>query len=152
VLQVLTYSPAAKGGYYEVLDNALRRAAGRGVKVRLIAADWSMRQPTIQFLKSLALVPNVEIKLSTIPPWSGGHVSYARVEHCKYLVVDGQHAWIGTSNWERDYFHQSRNVGVIVTSDRIADLLRGIFRKSWQGPYATPIDVAAGYRPPRIGE
>lgn len=151
-LQVLSFSPAEKGGYYAELDNALRRAAGRGVKVKLIVADWSKRKPTILFLKSLAVIPNVEVKLSTIPPYSGGHISYARVEHCKYLVIDGKQSWIGTSNWERDYFHQTRNVGVIVVNERIATTLHDIFVKGWNGPYTSLVNLAEDYPPPRIGE
>ncbi|MBN2359200.1 MAG: phospholipase [Deltaproteobacteria bacterium] len=151
-LQLLIYSPAERGGYFADLDNALRRAAGRGVKVKLIISDWAKRKPTIFHLQSLAALPNIEVKLSTIPQHSGGHVAYARVEHCKYLVVDGEQTWIGTSNWERDYFYASRNVGVIVASRRISTIVRDIFQKGWNGPYTYPVNPAANYQPPRIGD
>jgi phosphatidylserine/phosphatidylglycerophosphate/cardiolipin synthase-like enzyme len=43
-VHVLAFSPAASNnGYYAVLDNALRRAATLGVKVRVMCADWSKR-------------------------------------------------------------------------------------------------------------
>ena len=152
VLQVLTYNPKIKNGYYAELDNALRRAASRGVKVKLIISDWSKRKPVIFYLKSLAVIPNIEAKLSTIPPYSGGHVSYARVEHCKYLVADSQKCWVGTSNWEKGYFHDSRNLGVIVENGLISTLLSQIFMKDWDGPYTYYVKPEVEYEPPKIGE
>ena len=57
---------------------------------------------------------NIEVKLVTIPEWSGGFIPFARVIHAKYLVVDAEHSWLGTSNWSKDYFFKSRNVGIVV--------------------------------------
>ncbi|MFB3897041.1 MAG: phospholipase D-like domain-containing protein [bacterium] len=153
MLQVLTYNPGLKGGgYFPDLDQALQRAANRGVKVKLIVADWSKRKPAIDYLKKLAVIPNIEVKLSTIPAWSGGYVSYARVEHCKYLVVDLTRCWVGTSNWEKGYFYDTRNVGVVVYNDYISGLLRQIFMKSWTGPYTYLVKPEEEYVPPRTSD
>ncbi|MCX7920340.1 MAG: phospholipase D-like domain-containing protein [bacterium] len=152
VLQVLTYNPKTKDGYYAELDNALRRAAARGVKVKLVVSDWSKRKPQIFYLQSLAVLPNIEVKLSTIPQYSGGFIPYARVEHCKYLVADSRRSWLGTSNWEKGYFYDSRNLGVIIESERISELLHQIFMKSWNSPYTYYVKPEEEYQPPRIGE
>ncbi|MDI6782918.1 MAG: phospholipase D-like domain-containing protein [bacterium] len=153
VMQVLTYNPSVKGGgYYAELDTALRRAAARKVNVKLIISDWAKRKPQIDYLKSLAVIPNIEVKLSTIPQWSGGYVSYARVDHSKYLVVDSTKSWVGTSNWEKGYFYDSRNVGVIVNNNLISSLLEQIFMKSWDGPYTYFVKPDEEYIPPKIGE
>lgn len=150
-IQLLTYSPTGRGRtYYEVLDNALRRAAVRGVKVKLICSDWSKRHPTIDYLKSLSLVPNIEVKLSTIPEYSGGFIPYARVEHCKYLVVDGKRFWIGTSNWSKGYFHHGRNVGLIINDSTLGQILQTFFYNSWNSPYAYFIDPCKDYEPPKV--
>ena len=87
-VQVLQYSLKVYGKdeYWDVLDNALRDAAGRGVQVKLILSDWCKSKPKIDYLKDLSLVPNIEVKLSTIPQWSEDFISFARVEHCKYMV------------------------------------------------------------------
>ena len=69
----------------------------------------------------------------------------------KYLVVDGERAWVGTSNWERDYFTQTRNVGVIVEGAAFARQLERFFADSWTSPYATEVDPKATYTPPNIG-
>jgi len=151
-VQLLTYKPVSGGEYFDVLDGALRRAAARGVKVRLLCADWCKRPSTIPYLKSLTVVPNIEVKMITFPEWSGGFIPFARVIHSKYMTVDGRASWIGTSNWERDYFHESRNVGVTVENGKIAGILDRFFASGWESEYAYRVDPAAEYAPPRISE
>lgn len=145
-LQFLGYDTRKRsGGAYRVLDDALRRAAARGVKVRLLVSDWEKGTPAEQSLKDLSTVPNIEVKFSVIPEWSGGYVSFARVEHCKFIVVDETVFWLGTSNAEHSYFHTSRNVGVVIASATLAKLLEGIFSKSWDGPYVEPVRATTKY-------
>ena len=151
--QFLTYSPVTREKtFYAVLDNALRRAAVRGVKVRMIVSDWSKNHPTVDHLKSLSLVPNIQIKFSSIPDWSGGYVSFSRVEHCKYLVIDSSACWIGTSNWEKSYFYNSRNLGLIVKSQTVAKQVRSIFLKSWENQYTDLIKPEIEYTLRKHGE
>ncbi len=150
---VLTYTPIARTKvYYAELDNALRRAAVRGVKVHVMTSDWSKRKPTIDYLKSLSVIPNIEVKMSTIPEWSGGFIPFARVDHRKYLLIDGKKCWIGTSNWEKSYFYSGRNIGVVVENNRIVNILRDIYLTSWNGPYSYLIKPEVEYAPPRVGE
>jgi phosphatidylserine/phosphatidylglycerophosphate/cardiolipin synthase-like enzyme len=131
------------------LEAALRRAAARGVAVELLVSDWCKRKGCVEGLQRLAVVPNVHVAFLTIPPWSGGFVPYARVAHAKYLVVDGERAWIGTSNWERDYFYKSRNVGLVIAGGPLPPRLDAFFAGNWRSAYATPVDPAAHYTPPR---
>ena len=150
---VLTYSPVAKRkDYYDVLDNALRRAATRGVKVHVMAADWSKRKPTIDYLKSLVVIPNIEVKLSTIPEWSGGYIPYARVDHSKFLVVDDHFSWIGTSNWEKSYFYNDRNIGVVVENIAVNKVLKKIYFNNWNSSYSYSLKPEIEYTPPKIGD
>lgn len=152
-LQLLTYKPLSRSGeYFADLDNALRRAAARGAKVELLVADWCKRKGTIEALQSLEPLPNVEVKLVTIPQASSGFVPYARVVHAKYLVVDGKNAWLGTSNWERDYFFQSRNVGLVLEGGPIPARLDAYFTSNWASAYAHAVDPCAQYEAPRIGD
>ncbi len=90
--------------------------------------------------------------MMTIPEWSGGFIPYARVVHAKYMVVDGHSSWIGTSNWERSYFYESRNVGVIAESARIGGILADFFDGNWTSEYAYAVRPEEDYKPPRIGE
>jgi phosphatidylserine/phosphatidylglycerophosphate/cardiolipin synthase-like enzyme len=151
--QFLTYSPLARDKiYYSVLDNALRRAAVRGVKVKMAVSDWSKDHPTIDFLKSLSLIPNIEIKFISIPDWSGGYVSYARVDHCKFLVVDSTQCWIGTSNWEKNYFYNSRNLGLCIFNQSIAKQIAHIFFSTWNTSYTELIKPEIEYKERKHGD
>ena len=140
------------GTYYAVLDTALRRAAARGVAVRIIVSNWD-KDPAIQpYTKSLAALPGITIRYSNVPAWSGGFIPFARVEHAKYLVVDGAGCWLGTSNWGRSYFHASRNVSLFVQGAAFGKALQRYFARSWTGDHTEVVDPGADYTPPRVGE
>ena len=57
--------------------------------------------------------------------------------------------WIGTANWARSYFHDSRNISLFVEGKAIADDAIAFFEIGWQGPYAEPVDPCGEYQPPR---
>ncbi|HTK83034.1 MAG TPA: phospholipase D-like domain-containing protein [Bacteroidota bacterium] len=153
VLQFLSYSTTGRDkSRYDSLDTALRKAASRGVKVKLIASDWEKGSPGDAPLKSLSQVPNIEVRFSVIPEWSGGYISFARVEHCKYICVDGAAFWLGTSNAEKSYFYTTRNLGVIVKNAKLAGTMKKIFYKSWDGPYMEPVKADVDYKPRKHGE
>jgi phosphatidylserine/phosphatidylglycerophosphate/cardiolipin synthase-like enzyme len=152
-VQVLTYKTVARDGSpFPDLDDALRRAAARGVEVRLLVSDWSKAKAAAEAVQRLARVPGVSARFLDIPPWSGGYVPFARVAHAKYMVVDGARAWVGSSNWEGDYFTRTRNAGVIVEGAAFAAELEGIFHDGFDGPYAEAVDPDRAYAPPKIGD
>jgi phosphatidylserine/phosphatidylglycerophosphate/cardiolipin synthase-like enzyme len=149
-IQLLSYSPVSRGHFFGVIDNAIREAAARGVQVHMILSNWNTRQPDIQYLKSLQVVPNIEIRISTIPQWSGGFIPFARVEHCKYLVVDSSLVWLGTSNWSYSYFNSSRNLGTVLQGEVTNNLVHRIFLKSWDSGYCKTLDVCRDYVAPDV--
>lgn len=152
-LQFLGYDTRSRGGSdYLVLDNSLRRAAARGVKVRLLVADWEKGTPSERSLKELAKVSNIEVKFAVIPEWSGGYISFARVEHCKFVLADSSTFWIGTSNAEKNDFHSSRNLGVVVRSAKLGSLIHRVFSRSWDGPYVERVDPNKQYARREHGE
>jgi phosphatidylserine/phosphatidylglycerophosphate/cardiolipin synthase-like enzyme len=150
-VQLLNYKTQGRDGTrFRDLEDALTWASQRGVKVELLLADWSKRPGTIEGLQALHNPPWITVKLVTIPRWSGGFIPFARVVHSKYMVVDGEAAWLGTSNWDRDYFFTSRNVGVIVEGAPFAGQLERYFADTWNSPYAFELDPKATYTPPAI--
>jgi phosphatidylserine/phosphatidylglycerophosphate/cardiolipin synthase-like enzyme len=152
-VQVLTYGTHARDGSpFPDLDDALRRAAARGVDVRLLVADWSKRKGTVEAVQKLARVPGMSVRFIDVPAWSGGFVPFARVAHAKYMVVDGARAWVGTSNWEADYFTRSRNVGLVVEGDAFAAQLEHVFHDGFDGAYAEKVDPDRTYEPPRTDD
>ncbi|MBU2692780.1 MAG: hypothetical protein KJ970_17825 [Candidatus Eisenbacteria bacterium] len=150
-VQLLTYGTVGRDRtYFGELESALRRAAARGVAVQLILSHWSRRKGTIDGLQSLQALPHITVKLMTIPEWSGGFIPFARVVHAKYLVVDGRAVWVGTGNWEKDYFYRSRNVGLIIEGESIGRRLDQIFMDNWNGDYVQEVDPCAVYEAPKI--
>lgn len=150
-LQALSYE---RVGYdkieWKALDDALRAAAGRGVKVELIVADWSKSGDKLASVQSLMGVPGITVKFAAIPEASTGFVSFARVVHSKYVTVDGQWSWIGTSNLGRDYFYGSRNVGIVARGAPLATQLDAFFDTLWTSSYVEVVDPArTDYSPPR---
>lgn len=149
-IQLLNYKAKNRDrSYFGEIEQALRAAAARKVHVELLLADWSKSRGTIEGLQSLQVLPNIDIKLTTLPEWSGGFIDFARVMHSKYMVVDGKGAWIGTSNWSGDYFYASRNVGLIVRGESFGKQLDEYFLQGWSSEYATLVDPCAKYTAPK---
>jgi phosphatidylserine/phosphatidylglycerophosphate/cardiolipin synthase-like enzyme len=147
-IQVMTYDlRGANDTQWRVLDDALLRAAGRGVQIRLNIADWSLKAPRIDALKALQRVTNISVRVNSIPDWSGGHIPYARVDHSKIMVIDGRVGWVGTSNWGQGYFDSVRAVEVYFDIPATVKELAALFDKGWSGPYATDLDVDKEYTP-----
>jgi phosphatidylserine/phosphatidylglycerophosphate/cardiolipin synthase-like enzyme len=143
-LQVLTYSTTMRDkSPFTTLDSSLRRAAARGVKVRVLVSSWGVKPGSHELasVQALATVPNVEVKFLTVPPWSGGDIPFARVTHAKFLLVDQATAWIGTSNWEGDYFLKTRNVAIVTDSKNVVPKLGRIFEDDWGSTYSQPLKV-----------
>ena len=150
-VQVLTYDTKSRDGSpFPELDDALRRAAARGVEVSLLVSDWDKKKGMVEAVQRLVQVPGVKARFIDVPAWSGGFVPFARVAHAKYMVVDGARAWVGTSNWEGDYFTQSRNVGLIVEGAAFAAQLERVFHDAFTAPFTEPVDPAATYEPPKV--
>ncbi len=145
--QVMSYAIKDYDGtlWFE-LDKALRAAGRRGVEVRLIFADWTMGKKDDKYIKELAKAKNVSVKISSLPQHSGGFVPFARVEHCKYAVADGEVSYISTSNWGKSYFYGTRDAAVFVDGESMARALGDIFETAWSGPYVEPVDQEKKYK------
>jgi phosphatidylserine/phosphatidylglycerophosphate/cardiolipin synthase-like enzyme len=150
-VQLLTYSPVAgQDRFWPVLDNALRAAAVRGVKVQLLVSDWALGGRALPHLKSLVLIPNLEVRIASIPEASEGHIPFARTCHSKYLVVDDAVLWVGTSNWEEGYFLDSRNVEALFREPALAMQGAAIFDRLWGSRFAFPLDSGKTYEKRKV--
>ncbi|MDP5007547.1 MAG: phospholipase D-like domain-containing protein [Glaciimonas sp.] len=160
-IQLLDYVPLSYGEkrngkttrpYYAVIDNAIRAALARGVKVKLMVSNWNTEKPAIDYLKSLALLPNMEIKIVTLPQASTGFIPFARFIHSKTMSIDGQIAWIGTSNWSGGYLDNSRNLEIVLRDEKMAQRIAELHEQSWVSEYAQPLDVMKSYPRPAKGK
>jgi len=141
-IQVMNYSLRNK--FYDI-DNELRAAAARGVKIKIIFADWTMKKSTEEDIKSLSQVKNIEVKISTIPEFSGGYIPYARVDHSKYMVADNNKSMVSTSNWEKGYFYDTRDAALFITSENINKTLNEVFTRIWNSKLVEYVDINKRY-------
>lgn len=146
-VQLLTYTVNTDDitHKFNTLDDALRRAAARGVTVRLLVSDWNLDDDKIETLRELVRSSKVQVQIFTIPDFSQGFIPYARVSHAKFMVVDGHSAWVGSSNWEESYFTRTRNVGLVIEGKKFAGELDTVFEGDWASEYAKPFDVNKTY-------
>jgi HKD family nuclease len=147
----LSYGPKGTRPYYAVIDNAVRAAANRGVKIKLMVSNWNLEQPALVYLKSLAILPNVEIRVVTLPVASTGFIPFARVIHSKTMVIDNQVAWVGTSNWAGGYMDLSRNLEVVMRNEKMAQRLAAMQEQTWSSQYAQALDINKQYAKPAKG-
>jgi phosphatidylserine/phosphatidylglycerophosphate/cardiolipin synthase-like enzyme len=138
-VQVYEYSTTPYSGHgspWTALDDAIRAAANRGVKVRLMVDATVMNSHSKTALQALAKLSNIQIRTITIPQWSGGPLKYARLIHSKYLVVDGgTSAWIGSENWIDSYFLNTRNVGILIQDPTVAAQAEQVYQSVWGSAY-----------------
>lgn len=152
-IQVMTlgaFKDYGPKGWWPALDSALRDAAARGVKVRIVVADWALREPMQSYLKSLALMPDIAVKYSALPEAPQGFIPYARVEHCKYAVADGRRSYIGTGNWSWSYFETTVDASLFIAGAAPARTLEAIFERDWMGRYVHMIEPGRLYEAPKI--
>ena len=88
----------------------------------------------------------------TLPQASSGFIPFARVIHSKTMEIDGQVAWIGTSNWSGGYLDLSRNLEVVLRNEKMAQRIADLHRQTWDSAYAQPIDVLKDYPKPVKGK
>lgn len=151
-IAVMEYAPLGqKGRYYGYIDEALRKAAGRGVAVALLVSDWNLTPQKLPYLRALAVLPNISLRVLTLPPDPSGFIPYARVLHSKIMTVDQRFAWVGSSNWSGGYMDKSRNVEILVQDKALARKLETLYRQLWQCPHSKPLDVTHDYAVPHPG-
>lgn len=138
----LSLSEAPEGGGegppWTVMTDAFRRAGARGVTVEVLVSHWSLRGAKGEAVRALDAAPGVEVRVLRVPPLPGREIPFARVNHAKFLTVDGASGWLGTSNLAGDYFHASRNVGLLLGGPAVITRLDSIFHRLWSAPEAGP--------------
>ncbi|MFT4711151.1 MAG: phosphatidylserine/phosphatidylglycerophosphate/cardiolipin synthase-like enzyme [Bacteroidia bacterium] len=152
-IQVMTFKLKDRSGeVFHELQDPILAAAKRGVDVRLLVADWGKRKGTIEGLQALAATEGIEVRMTTIPEHSTGHIPFARVIHAKYMVVDQDKAWLGSSNWEKGYFYEGRNVGVLLDGPSAITPLAAFHQSLWLSPHTYKVDPTATYEAPNFGD
>ena len=136
------------------LFDALREAAARGVRIRILLDDFNTSGKNSQVLK-LAFENNMELRLFN--PLPGGRSSLAmriitnlndvdriqRRMHNKIFVADNALAITGGRNLGETYFGQSSGTNFVdidvLAAGRIARDLSRSFDQYWNNPLAYPV-------------
>jgi phospholipase D3/4 len=144
-VSVMDYSPVTlyqpRPEYWGAIDNALREAAFRGVSVNLLFARWAHTpNATIQFMRSLAALDNVKVKLMEIPQGPGPVIPFTRVNHSKYMITDNE-AYITTSNWTPDYFLHTGGVSICFKNVDFQADVQAIFDRDWNSEYSSVLEA-----------
>lgn len=147
LIQTMNYLPTnfKRTRFYPAIDNAIRDAAVRGVKVKLLVGDWNLKPDEVTHLKSLIALPNIEVRIVSIPEAKSGHIPFARVIHSKYMVADDNTLWVGTSNWAGGYLDKSRNLELVMHDPALVKQGKEIHEKLWNSEYAKPVDFNKTY-------
>jgi phosphatidylserine/phosphatidylglycerophosphate/cardiolipin synthase-like enzyme len=135
--------------FYGAIDNALRDAAIRGVKIKILVSHWGTEEPGVKALQSLSLMPGVEARVITIPEASGGPIPFSRTAHSKYAILDGKTLWLGTSNWTGGYLDESRNLEIVLKDETLAARAAAVQKHLWDSDYTAPLDALKTYSKPR---
>jgi cardiolipin synthase C len=135
------------------LFDALRRAAGRGVRVRLLLDDLTTRGGLDQSIAALMADPNVEVRLFN--PFKhrtlrmlGYLTDFSRLNrrmHNKSLTVDGTATIVGGRNIADEYFQAADSFGyvdldVLAVGAVVADVAHS-FDQFWSSDSAYPASL-----------
>jgi phosphatidylserine/phosphatidylglycerophosphate/cardiolipin synthase-like enzyme len=148
-IALLDYTTKAAGKPWLEIDDALRAAAKRGIRVQLLVSHWNTAKAEIASIQSLAKVPGIEVKISFVPDLPSGHIPFSRVIHSKHMIVDGQTYWVGTSNWSRGYFYDTRDIEIVMNRPELAHTGQKIFNLVWTAPYTENLDPTRSYPEPK---
>ncbi|MBH2009223.1 MAG: phospholipase D family protein [Xanthomonadaceae bacterium] len=138
----------------ERMFDALREAAGRGVRIRILLDDFNTSGKNAQVL-TLAFEKNFELRLFNPLPGGRGSMmlrilsnlkDVARMQrrmHNKIFVADNAVAITGGRNLGETYFGQSEGTNFVdidvLAAGRIARDLSRSFDQYWNNPLAYPV-------------
>ena len=138
----------------ERMFGALREAAGRGVRIRILLDDFNTSGKNAQVLK-LAFEKNFELRLFNPLPGDRGSMAMriltnlkdvSRIQrrmHNKIFVADNAIAITGGRNLGETYFGQSEGTNFVdidvLAAGRMARDLSRSFDQYWNNPLAYPV-------------
>jgi phosphatidylserine/phosphatidylglycerophosphate/cardiolipin synthase-like enzyme len=124
----------------QIVGDAIRSAAGRGVKIRF-AYNVDHANPI-----PVPPPPEMDVKMIEALPVDGKAIAgIPDLMHHKYVIRDGESVWTGSLNWTDDSWSRQENVVAIVESPAIAKAFEIDFSQLW----ATGDVMKTGFVDPR---
>jgi phosphatidylserine/phosphatidylglycerophosphate/cardiolipin synthase-like enzyme len=111
----------------QVVGDAVRSAAGRGVRMRFAY--------NVDHANPIPVPPPPEpdaLLIASLPVEGKAIAGVPDLMHHKYLVRDGETVWTGSLNWTDDSWSRQENVVAVVHDDAIAKAFTLDFDQLWQ--------------------
>ncbi|NLV06082.1 phospholipase [Haloarcula rubripromontorii] len=129
------------GNWDSPLLRALRRAASRGVEVRLLLSDaWYVREEnkqTAQRFREWADRNDAPLRATVSDPDG----RYEKI-HAKGAVIDDERVVVGSLNWNEQAATSNREVVLVLHGRDAADYFGAVFTADWEaGGFDTPVGV-----------
>ena len=118
------YLSQKQGEALDVVVAALRHAAARGVRVRLLL-DAGMHRTYPQPADSLGRLQGVSVRIVDYHRLAGG------VQHSKFMIVDGREAWLGSQNMDWRSLSHIHELGARVRLLPVALAFSDVFETDW---------------------
>jgi hypothetical protein len=119
------------GGRGFSLLQAVLDAAERGVAVRiLLSSAWYVEEENRQlaaWLTDQAAAADLPLSVRLAEP--GG--AFEKI-HAKGLVVDGEHALVGSLNWNENSVRNNREVALLLSGQAVGGYFTEVFEADWQ--------------------
>jgi phosphatidylserine/phosphatidylglycerophosphate/cardiolipin synthase-like enzyme len=131
------------GDWDSPLLRGLRRAASRGVEVRLLLSDaWYVREEntqTAQRFQEWAKRNDASLTAKVADPDG----RYEKI-HAKGAVIDEQRVVVGSLNWNEQAATANREVVLVLHGSDAADYFGAVFAADWEaGGFDTPVGIVA---------
>ena len=105
--------------------DALVAAHGRGVTVRVVGDDEAA---TGDYSSSYQALTNAGITVIT-------DTSSSKIQHNKFLVIDGEVVWTGSTNFTDTGLTLNANNGIVITDTTLAGVYTAEFEEMWAGNF-----------------
>jgi phosphatidylserine/phosphatidylglycerophosphate/cardiolipin synthase-like enzyme len=131
-IEQMTFDSSWSNGNNPLID-ALRSAAGRGVKIRVLLNDESVfdhggkpgerkNPPTVSLLNTL---PNATARIANLNAMGVDFI------HNKGVLVDGKLTLISSINWDENSITRNREAAVVITSPEVFQHYESLFNSDW---------------------
>ncbi len=140
-IAMAVYDLVLEGAAEQMLHDSLATAIRQGVQVRLVYNQDRASQSRIPPPPKLLGAPSIRdlegLEHRSVP-------GVPDLMHHKYVVIDGDQVWTGSTNWTNDSWTREENVIVRVRSEAVAAAYGANFEELWERR-----DVgSSGHQPP----
>ncbi|KAJ6242777.1 phospholipase d - related [Anaeramoeba flamelloides] len=120
--------PDANGTFGVLVFEAIKRAADRGVEIRIAKNTNQAENQKIDYLYLLGYSKNIKVKILDFEKLLG-----VGILHTKFLIVDNTDFYVGSANMDWRSLAQVKELGILIANcECLARDLGKIFQVYWQ--------------------